>query len=98
MVINMKRISTSSLLLLSMFFSLVAFAQPNQTLTNFYSVPQSTLLNPGLRPDAKLTIGIPGLTSIHSHVSNQIFDCFVSELTAQLQTVGPRAVRLSVGR
>lgn len=86
MVINMKRISTSSLLLLSMFFSLVAFAQPNQTLTNFYSVPQSTLLNPGLRPDAKLTIGIPGLTSIHSHVSNQIFDLSMFDKDKDFQT------------
>lgn len=63
-----------------------AIAQPNQTLTNFYSVPQSSLINPGLRPESKITFGLPGLTGLHTHVSNQLFDLSMFDKSNDFQT------------
>lgn len=48
-------------------------AQPNQTLTNFYTVPQSTLVNPALRPDADVTVGLPGLSSAGVYFNQSLF-------------------------
>lgn len=48
-----------SLLLLS-FISIVK-SQTNLNLYNFRNVGQSNLINPGIRPQANVTVGIPGI-------------------------------------
>ena len=71
---------------------IMTFAQPNQTLTNFYSVPQASLLNPGLRPEGKISIGLPGLTSLHTHVNNQLFELSMFDKDNDFQTELERQV------
>src|SRR5947207_2410344 len=51
--------------LYAVFFGLmtwaVSYAQPNLTLYNFQNVAQSTMLNPGIRPQAGFTLGFPAI-------------------------------------
>ncbi|MCF8303327.1 MAG: DUF5723 family protein [Bacteroidales bacterium] len=45
-------------------------AQNNVVLHNFHSVPQSVYTNPSIIPEPKLTVGIPGLSSIYFNYHN----------------------------
>ena len=52
------------LLLAALWLSSTAFSQSGYTLYGFEYVPQSNHLNPAFRPDAKMVIGIPFLSSL----------------------------------
>lgn len=64
-----KRLS----LVAALFVGLLTLAQSNQTLTNFYTVPQSTLINPALRLEGDLHIGLPGLSSVGAYFNQTLF-------------------------
>ena len=53
-----------SLIILAVMFCSVVYSQSNFILHGFEYVPQSNHLNPAFRPDAKMVIGIPFLSSL----------------------------------
>lgn len=63
---NLKQLLCAALFLIS--FS--SFAQQNVTLYNMRSLPQRMYANPALRPDAKMFINVPLLSSHHINFGN----------------------------
>ena len=72
---NMKRIATSLLILVSV-FTLKVQAQSGLTLYNFNGVPQSLHMNPGYDQQARLWIGLPAISGVYVGYHNSAFTPF----------------------
>jgi hypothetical protein len=72
---NFKRIyifKNLSLLVMVMTYSVLQ-AQQSNTLFFMHFLPESNFVNPAVQNECKLFIGLPVISSLHSHVSNSGF-------------------------
>ena len=78
----MKNISKIFSILILVVFTIPVFSQGNYLGYDMEGVPQSSNFNPAFRPDAKVFVGIPGISNINIGYYNTSFsfnDIFVEE-------------------